>query len=58
MYFRIIKSSDNQYYFTINADNYQVLCTSETYKEKQSAKDTIAVIKKDAANAPVHDYTA
>jgi hypothetical protein len=55
MYFKVMKSTNGQFYFTAVADNNQVLCTSETYWQKQSALDAIATIKKEAATAPVKD---
>jgi hypothetical protein len=57
MYFKVMKATNGQYYFTANADNNQVLCTSETYWQKQSALDAIAVIKREAATAPIKDST-
>ena len=44
--YRIHKSEDNQFYFTVNAKNGAVLCTSETYKRKQSAIKAIKAIHK------------
>mgnify|MGYP000999243285 FL=1 len=58
MTFYILKASNGQYYFTIDADNHQVLCTSETYVQKESAKHAINLIKAGAADAAVLDCTA
>lgn len=55
MKFVIKKSSDSQYYFTI--ENWQTLCTSETYTSKESAKHTIQSIQDNAKDATVEDDT-
>ena len=55
MYFKIRKSANSQYFFTINADNHQVLCTSETYLLKRDAENAINAIKCGAALAPIKD---
>ena len=39
--FVINNSSDNQYYFYYRASNNEIVVTSETYKRKQSALDSI-----------------
>jgi hypothetical protein len=39
--FTIHNSADAQFYFTLQAENGQVLVTSETYTTKQSCKDGI-----------------
>jgi uncharacterized protein YegP (UPF0339 family) len=57
MYFKIKKSVDGQFYFTVYADNHEPLCHSENYVAKQSALDAIAVIKREAAIAPTQDTT-
>lgn len=57
MYFVIRNSSDGLYFFTINAANHQVLCSSEIYTKKQAAMDAIAVIKAGVGAAQIHDYT-
>jgi uncharacterized protein len=57
MRFVIQKSSNNQYYFTIEGGNYEKLATSETYVSKTSAQNTINVIKREAATATVVDRT-
>lgn len=57
MYFKIMNSSNGQFYFTINADNHEALCHSETYVQKQSALHAIDIIKGDAASAKVVDNT-
>lgn len=55
--FVIRKSSDNQYYFYLRANNSQIVVTSETYTRKQSALDGIAVVKREAPSASILDMT-
>lgn len=58
MYFVIRKSSDDQYYFVIKAENNEVVATSETYYSKYSAKKTIESIKNNInENSSVIDVT-
>jgi uncharacterized protein len=40
------KATDNQFYFNLTADNNEIILTSETYKEKESAKDGIESVRK------------
>lgn len=55
MKFEIFKGTNGQFYFRIKAANGQTIAISEGYVQKQSAKDTIDTIKKNAATAPVVD---
>lgn len=55
--FVIRKSTDNQYYFYYRASNSEIVATSETYTRKQSALDSIALIKREAASASTIDMT-
>jgi Uncharacterized conserved protein len=55
MKFVIEKATNGQYYFNIKAGNGQILCTSETYIVKQSAKDAIQSIKTNASTATTED---
>ena len=55
--FKIEKSMDGQYYFTLLADNNQVIATSEMYTTKQSCQNGIESVKNNASGAPVEDYT-
>jgi len=57
MRFKIYKSSNSQYYFTIAGGNNEVITTSETYVRKASAEHAISVIKANASNATVVDLT-
>lgn len=57
MKFVIKRSSNSQFYFDAKADNGQILCHSETYYAKQSARDAIDIIKREASYAAVEDDT-
>jgi len=57
MKFEISKSVNGQFYFVIKGSNGEKLCMSETYIMKQSAIDTINVIKREASTALVVDTT-
>ena len=47
--FEIKKAKDGQYYFNLKASNGQIILASEMYKEKSSAENGIASVKKNAA---------
>ena len=55
--FKIEKSMDGQYYFTLLSDNNQVVATSEMYTTKQNCQNGIDSVKRNAPEAPVEDYT-
>lgn len=57
MKFVIKKSTNGQYFFDAKADNGRILCHSETYLAKQSAKDAIDIIKSEAEDAKTEDLT-
>jgi uncharacterized protein YegP (UPF0339 family) len=57
MYFALYRSTNGQYYFNIKGGNNETLATSETYTRKQSALDTIDVIKRGAGGADIRDNT-
>jgi hypothetical protein len=46
----IRKSSNDQYYFSLTAENNEVILTSETYTAKASAQKGVEAVR---ANAPV-----
>lgn len=48
--FEIEKSTDNQYFFRLRSSSSAILLTSETYREKSSAKVGIASVK---VNSPL-----
>ncbi|QCR40297.1 hypothetical protein C1N74_07600 [Microbacterium sp. SGAir0570] len=57
--FNLYKTSDKtQFYWTLEADNGEVVATSETYTTKQAAKDGIASVKRIAPNATIIDVAA
>jgi hypothetical protein len=47
--FELKKAKDGQYYFHLKASNGQIILASEMYKEKSSAENGIASVKKNAA---------
>ena len=51
------KSSNGDFRFNLFASNGQTVATSESYKRRQSALDTIASIQKNAGPAAVVDET-
>jgi uncharacterized protein YegP (UPF0339 family) len=55
--FEILKSKNKQFYFVFKAENGEILFTSETYKSKQSCKDTIKLIKRSSLFAKTKDLT-
>ena len=55
--FEIRRSEDQQYYFVLQADNNEIVVTSEMYTSKASAQNGIAVVKRLAPSAPVNDTT-
>jgi uncharacterized protein len=57
MKFVVKKGSNGQYRFNLVASNGQVVATSESYSRKTSAMNTIASIRKSAADAGVEDQT-
>ncbi len=48
--FEIKKAKDGQFYFHLKASNGQIILVSEMYKEKASAENGIASIKKNAGS--------
>jgi hypothetical protein len=48
--FEIKKAKDGQYYFHLKASNGQIILASEMYKERSSAENGIASVKKNAPN--------
>lgn len=57
MYFKLFTGEDGQTYFSGLGNNNEVMIQSEGYKQKQSALETIATIKREAAEAPITDQT-
>jgi uncharacterized protein YegP (UPF0339 family) len=48
--FEIKKAKDGEFFFHLKASNGQIILVSELYKEKGSAENGIASVKKNAAN--------
>jgi hypothetical protein len=59
MKFEIKDSSESRqpYYWREVADNGEVLSHSENYTSKQACENAIAIVKRQAAAAPVYDMT-
>ncbi len=55
MKFEIRKAENGQFFFSIKASNGQIICTSETFESKLSAKEAIDSIKQNAAFASIAD---
>lgn len=51
--FEIFKTKDGQFRFRLVAGNYEPILASESYKAKDSCKNGIASVKKNAPEAPV-----
>ena len=51
--FEIFKTADGQFRFRLVAGNYEKILASESYKAKDSCKNGIASVKKNAPEAPV-----
>lgn len=57
MWFDIKKSSNGKYWWRVVGGNSEILCHSQEYESKASAKHAIRVIKDGAASASVYDGT-
>lgn len=55
--FVIDKASNGQYYWVFKSPNHEVMCQSETYKNRGDAEHAIKVIQQKASTAPVK-YTS
>ena len=55
--FKIETSTDGQYYFTLQADNNEIIATSEMYTTKQNCQNGIDSVKTNAPNAEIVDTT-
>jgi uncharacterized protein len=58
MKFVVKKTSNGEFRFNLVASNGQVVATSESYKQKTSAMNTIASIQKSAGDASIDDQTS
>lgn len=57
MYFEIVDASGG-YRWRIRGGNNEIMAVSEVLTTKQSCRDAIDVVKKNAATAPVKDNTS
>lgn len=57
MKFVVKKTSNGEFRFNLVASNGQVVATSESYKQKASALNTIESIQKNVGGASVDDQT-
>ena len=56
--FEIKKSSNGKFYFNLRSKgNGEVIATSEMYNSKQSCKDGMEAVKRDAPNATTEDLS-
>lgn len=55
--FKIKPSKDEKVFFTLEANNGEVLATSETYESKQAAKKGIKAVQIAASDASIIDET-
>lgn len=53
MKIEIFRGGNGQYYFNITSTNGEKIAQSEGYTRKQSAEDTIKVLKQEVASATV-----
>jgi uncharacterized protein len=58
MRFVVKKTSNGEFRFNLVASNGQVVATSESYKQKASALNTIESIQKNVGGASVDDQTS
>jgi uncharacterized protein len=54
-HFKLLKSTNNQFYFVLRAANNEVILTSETYTEKASALNGISSVKENAPQDARYD---
>lgn len=57
MKFQLLRSRDNQYYWVFVSGNNEVICVTETYRSKEAAKHSIALVMKYAGAARYEDLT-
>lgn len=55
--FEVYKDKAGEFRFRFKAPNGETMCSSEGYKQKSSATDAIASIKKHAPDAEIDDQT-
>ncbi len=55
--FEIRRAQDDQFYFVLQAENNEIVATSEMYTTKAAAKNGIEAVKRVAPTAPINDTT-
>ena len=55
--FELYKDAAEKFRFRLQAANNEIVAVSEAYNSKDSAKNGIEVIKREAAKAPINDLT-
>jgi uncharacterized protein YegP (UPF0339 family) len=55
--FVLKKGESGKFHFNLVASNGQVIATSQAYHSKESAKEGIESVRKNAPDAPVEDET-
>lgn len=57
-WFMLYKSKNGQWYFNLEAENDEVIATSEMYQTRQGALNGIAAVRRVAVDAVTVDTTA
>lgn len=55
--FEIFQGRDKQFYWRFRASNGEIMCGSEGYTSKSSARNAIESMQKNTASAEVKDLT-
>ena len=55
--FVVVRDGDDGYRFQIEAEDGQLMATSEPYTSKSSALKGVEAIKRNAADAQIHDQS-
>ncbi|HEY2579189.1 MAG TPA: YegP family protein [Streptosporangiaceae bacterium] len=55
--FQILAAKGGGYYWHFKSANHDIVCASQVYTTKQAAIHGAYVIKNNAADTPVRDYT-
>lgn len=58
MYFVIRRNTAGQFWWRAVGDNNEIMAASELMTSKRACQDSIAVVKAQAAKAPVYDKTS
>ncbi|MBB3602788.1 hypothetical protein FHT40_002449 [Mycolicibacterium sp. BK556] len=56
-WFVLLKATDGQFYFNLEAENDEVIATSERYRSKTSALNGIDAVRRVAPTARLLDMT-